>query len=374
MGSIAEPDAWAREASSLPLAFAQVREDARLDVLLLKKLPPHRRRVLMIASGGDTAVRLVCEQQGADQLLELVDANAAQLALTKAKFHLACHAHPPERLQLLGHAALETSTRGAAWLDLLDKLNFTIDIFGPMALISQHGPDYAGRYEVAFRELSYLLKTSAAQVETFISYTESSDALRHLQSDTTTGQAFATAFASALSLPNLVALFGKGATQNPRRPFHEHFLAQLQAWVTHQAPRGNPFIRQMLLPASQADSYADWLELPQLDPQTLPCITYHHSTMLQHLEQTSRESIDFLHLSNILDWLSISEAQTTLQAAQNVLRPGGYLIIRQLNSSLDLPSLLAELGSLKQLDELSNNLTISDRSFFYPAIHVAQRS
>ena len=48
---------------------------------------------------------------------------------------------------------------------------------------------------------------------------------------------------------------------------------------------------------------------------------------------------DVIHLSNILDWLSPEQAQETLQLAFEALRPGGSTIIRQLNSTLDIPSL-----------------------------------
>ena len=53
----ATPDAWALEAAKLPLAFAQVREDPRLDVELAETLPAGAV-VVMIASGGETLVQL----------------------------------------------------------------------------------------------------------------------------------------------------------------------------------------------------------------------------------------------------------------------------------------------------------------------------
>ncbi len=38
-GTQAAPDGWATQAARLPLAFAQVREDPRLDVEVLARLP-----------------------------------------------------------------------------------------------------------------------------------------------------------------------------------------------------------------------------------------------------------------------------------------------------------------------------------------------
>jgi len=92
--------------------------------------------------------------------------------------------------------------------------------------------------------------------------------------------------------------------------------------------------------------------------------------MLEALDSTPEQSVDFLHLSNILDWLSPEEAGETLAAAHRVLKPGGFLIIRQLNSSLEIPSLLP---SLKWHMEEGRRLQLSDRSFFYPEILLASR-
>jgi len=50
------PD-WVLNASNLPLGFAQVREDALIDVDIVSRLPPGPR-VMLVASGGCTATTL----------------------------------------------------------------------------------------------------------------------------------------------------------------------------------------------------------------------------------------------------------------------------------------------------------------------------
>ena len=78
---------------------------------------------------------------------------------------------------------------------------------------------------------------------------------------------------------------------------------------------------------------------------------------------------DLVHLSNILDWLSPEDARQTLAAAGAALRPGGRVIVRQLNSSLDIPA----LGDGLQWDRtLGAKLLKQDRSFFYRAILVGE--
>ena len=74
-------------------------------------------------------------------------------------------------------------------------------------------------------------------------------------------------------------------------------------------------------------------------------------------------SIDFVHLSNILDWLSPEDAAATLSAAHRALKSGGFVLIRQLNSSLEIPSLFP---ALRWHQEEGDRLQRMDRSFFYP--------
>lgn len=79
------PDVWAVQASRLPLAFAQVREDPQLDLEIIAQHPKHPV-IVMIASGGETAIQ-VARQLPAQ--LHLVDMNPAQLAITRLKWRLA---------------------------------------------------------------------------------------------------------------------------------------------------------------------------------------------------------------------------------------------------------------------------------------------
>jgi S-adenosylmethionine-diacylglycerol 3-amino-3-carboxypropyl transferase len=81
--------------------------------------------------------------------------------------------------------------------------------------------------------------------------------------------------------------------------------------------------------------------------------------------------VSFIHLSNVLDWLSPEQAAATLELAREALVPGGYVLIRQLNSTLDIPALGPQL---QWLAELGRELHARDRSFFYRFIHVGRRA
>jgi S-adenosylmethionine-diacylglycerol 3-amino-3-carboxypropyl transferase len=346
-------DAWALEASALPIAFSQVREDPRLDLEIARSLPPGAT-AMMIASGGETAV---CLARLPLARLILVDMNPAQLALTRCRFHLAEHFPPAESMRLLGHAEMPPEERRETWAGIFRKLGLAENVLGSPDLIASLGPDHCGRYEAAFAELRRLLALFSAEVGKFLNSTQ----------PTPPPAAIDSAFASALRLENLVALFGEGATQNPRSPFHEHFPTQLRGISARMPSARNPWIWQLLAGKFPPSTPYDWL-LSDAPPAVQP--EYIRSSMLAALESAPESSVDFLHLSNILDWLSPDEARETLAAARRALRPGGRLIIRQLNSSLDIPSLFPGLAWDA---EQGRRLRLADRSFFYPEILLATR-
>ena len=102
-----EASNWVLNASNLPLGFAQVREDALIDVDIVSRLPPGPR-VMLVASGGCTAASLAGLEPS---LLHLVDPNPAQMALSQLKLQLLTSANLEERLALLGHIPMESEKR-----------------------------------------------------------------------------------------------------------------------------------------------------------------------------------------------------------------------------------------------------------------------
>lgn len=357
----AVPDTWALQAAALPLAFAQVREDPLLDLEIAASLPA-RASVIMIASGGETAV---CLARLPLRRLLLVDLNAAQLSLTRCRLHLAATMPPEHSLALLGHTPMPADERGAYWQTLLSKWKLSPDTLGPPEMMAARGPDHCGRYEAAFAELRRLLQPRAAEIRDFLHSVEPAAHLLH--PDTSAGHALDSAFARVLRLENLVALFGEEATQNPRQPFHSHFLFQLRDLAARRAPHANPFLWQMLAGCFPPQHPAEWLRSAaalQTEPEFL-CAPMHLA-----LEAAGAESADFIHLSNILDWLSPAAAAAVLTSAHRVLKPGGWLLLRQLNSSLAIPVLCP---TLTWQVEKGRRLQQADRSFFYPEIHLAQK-
>ena len=355
---------WMEAAKRLPLAFAQVREDPELDFRVLERLG-RRARVAMIASGGCTAAAL-STRPDVESLL-CVDPNPAQLALGKLKLHLLRTAEPAERLRLLGHAPLDAATRTARLAEMLARLALAADALGPAEPVATHGPDHAGRYEFLFAALRGELAPVSAELEAVLGLGDAREQARRTDPETPLGGALDAAFAKVMSLPNLVALFGEGATRNPREPFAMHFARRLRSILAAQPAAGNPFLSQMLLGRFAPGFEHFWLRSPVVD--AIPPIQWEASTMVPALRRRPGE-FDLVHLSNILDWLDPDQATETLESAHAALRPGGWVIVRQLNSVLDLPSLCS--GFAWDTDA-GAALLARDRSFFYRTIWVGRR-
>ena len=330
------PDPWAIEASTLPLAFAQVREDPRLDCEIAETLPPDGV-VVMIASGGETVIPLARQPLGR---IHAVDLNPAQIAIARLKLHLARTTPPDTICRILGHEPMPRPERRGTLESLLATLLLPETTLGPLDLVSELGPDHAGRYERCFAAMRQLIKDGSSRRE---------------------------ALAKVMTLSNLETLFGQPAVQNPRRPFCEHFADRSDRAFARDDAAINPFLRQMYSGTFAPGHRYDWLQ--QTDPIRAE-VLWHHGTMMGFLSDLPPASADMVHISNILDWLSPSSAAQTLAAAARVLKPGGKLIARQLNSSLDFEALT---DSIVWDADRGRRMEPRDRSFFYPRIFVGTR-
>ena len=358
-------DPWTHDTARLPLAFAQVREDPQIDAALLEGFGG-KARVVMIASGGDTAALLVARGMAAH--LHLVDANPAQLALTRLKLHLLRQPQPPGRGEILGHRHLPGEERARALATLREELALPEAMFGPPEFVAEAGPDYAGRYEVLFRHLREHFAAHRAEVAALMSLDDPAAQARLVAPGTALRGALDQAFDTVMCLENLVALFGAEATRNPVQSFSRHFAGRtLHALATLPA-RTNPFLTQLLLDPPNEAGLPDWLLAAA--PTRWPEAVYMNAPMVDALRDLPEGKADFIHLSNILDWLSPEAAAETLSLAGRALRPGGMTVVRQLNSSLNIPPLGPHFG---WLDGLAKQWHRRDRSFFYRALHVGRK-
>jgi S-adenosylmethionine-diacylglycerol 3-amino-3-carboxypropyl transferase len=114
-----------------------------------------------------------------------------------------------------------------------------------------------------------------------------------------------------------------------------------------------------------ATTPAPWLAAPA--PRGSPPS---HSTTGPAALAAEPRAFDLDHLSNVLDWLTPDAAAATLATAAEGLRPGGWVFIRQLNSTLDVRRLGPAFDW--RTDE-SADLLARDRSFFYRSLHLGRK-
>jgi S-adenosylmethionine-diacylglycerol 3-amino-3-carboxypropyl transferase len=353
---------WVLEAKALPLAFSQVREDALQDVALVRAQAAANGRpvrMLMIASGGCTAAALAGRSDVGE--LRLTDANPAQLVLTRLKLRLLAERTPGERLALLGHTALDPDERHEGLNAELTALGLTPDALGPKALLAHLGPDHAGRYELTFAALRRVLAPRRAEWDALLALDDPDRQARALEGLKVDLQ---TAFDDVFALENLVALFGPGATANRARHFSEHFFLRTCAVLETLPAASNPYLWQLLAGGFPPGLTSPWLALPKSPIKAE--VSWVESCLNDELRRGG--DWDLIHLSNILDWLPHEEAEETLSLAWNGLTNGGRVVIRQLNSTLDVPA----AGQAFRWDD-TVSLHAGDRSFFYSRLHVGQR-
>ena len=355
---------WLEQASVLPVAFAQVREDALLDCEIVRSVG-EGARVAMVASGGCTVAMLASMANVAH--LHCVDPNPAQLALTRLKLRLLETTGPEDRFALLGHAPMAQIDRAARLTDELAALDLPSDALGPISLVSRSGPDHAGRFEFLFAALREALQDYRAPLGALLSLGDPASQAERIAPRTNLGRCIDQAFADVMRMSNLVGLFGEEAVRNPAAPFAAHFSARLRHVLATQPANDNPYLWQMLKGCYPPGSMSPWLA--RRSTARIPRVTWELGTMVRALGDRPG-AFDFVHLSNILDWLDPDDARTTLDLARHALRPGGRTLVRQLNSTLDIERLgdgfVWHAARARRLHK-------NDRSFFYRALYLGTR-
>lgn len=357
---------WVLAAAQMPLAFAQVREDPLIDRWVIDQCSDTSNEidVIQIASGGCTAAVVAAMPHVAR--LHLVDPNPAQLALARVKLWLRQYSDSKTRMAVLGHATMPAALRSEFCQKIFKALHLQDDCLGPLPEVARLGPNHAGRYELVFSALRHHLAPMAPAINELLMLDDITEQQRRISPASDLVHAFDEAFAEVMSLANLVKLFGAGATSNAIQPFHRHFSARLYHVINTLPAATNPYLWQLLRGKYPPTNPAEWLT-PSAQ-EKLAEISWTTGTMDSALS-TMPERFHVVHLSNILDWLSPDEAKNTLALAWGALRPGGWVVIRQLNSSLTIP----QLGSAFHW-VTSTSLHQQDRSFFYRSLHLGRKS
>ncbi len=342
-------------AKTFPVMFSQVREDPRIDLEIIDTIPNKKAKVLMVASGGCTLSVLAHHQKVTG--IDAVDVSPAQIDLCKLKLFL-LNMPLKSRAELLGHLPL--TNRLEKLTEICSSLSICPESFGDLKAVNTYGPDYIGRYEWLFRAFSERFKKThlGHQLLQIKSMKEQKELLHQDLSEVRA------LFDTIFSLDTLTELFGPNAVQNRKTSYSDHFYTRFKWTLSHQAIHSNPFFYQFAYLTYPKGTQTHFLSLPQSKPNR---VQFHTMDMLKYLISHQSESYDYIHLSNILDWLDIGSVKQVLDQASRVLKRGGKLSLRQLNSTVEI-----EDTSALSFDVLCDDTR--DLSFFYPKIYVGEKS
>lgn len=356
------------------IAFSQVREDPLTELQVVHHLATqqnHPLRVLLVASGGCTALSLLTHEAIAH--IDAVDLNPAQIHLVELKRQAMLHLSMNEQFCLLGIERLndpvqpcDPGDRLSLYQKLRPHLPKSTGIFWddrPNQITV--GMNRVGRFESLFRELSGCFAAVGldpiANPETAL-----------------TSPDWRSIFERVFERHKLAQIFGEAAVNySMDRTFGEHFADVFAHALRQFVPHENYFITQVW-----RDRYpirADGIPL-YLQASTQPTIRtrcdrlhLHIGAFIPTLQKLAAiEPFDLIQFSNISDWIPLSELNAMLAIAVSSLKPGGALIGRRLNGDHHLASVMQNHLSVNH--SWSEELQQCDRSFFYREVVVGFRS
>ena len=315
-----------------PIQFAVVREDPAVELTVLSRLALSNARVLLVASGGCTALTLSALQPSLD--LTLIDANRAQLDLVERKV-AALREHAPgseQRLRLFG-----------------------VDVDDDDGSLSG-----CGNFESLFRGLraglNDLIMSRGDRRRLILDGTDRKPLLLNRYWPVV----FEMFFGDAL----LESMFGAEATQHaPRGSYPAYFRRVIERGLARGDAHLNWFLHHVLL-----GSYLDGALPPFLSH---PCDARFELVHASMIDAPSFALFDFIQLSNLFDWMNADGIDAIVQRLCAECRPGTVLLLRQLNNRAPVEDALAPAFDVDEA--LSNGLTRDDRSLFYERILVLVR-
>lgn len=352
------------------IAFSQVREDPSIELRVIERLSASQRhplRVLLVASGGCTALSLLSSPAIAQ--IDAVDANLAQLHLVELRRQALIQFSLQEQFHLLGIAQLpiteeiEPPDRLMLYTQLRSHLPESTRRYWDNH--SEHlafGVNQVGRFEHLFRELS--AQFAAIGLDPLYC---PGRAIAHPR--------WRSIFETVFERNKLVNTFGEAAVNySMDRSFGEHFADMFAQALMRSSPTTNYFLTQVW-----SDRYASGQSgVPlYLQPAAQNAIRtlgterlhLHHGFFIDTLSKLAKtHPFDLIQFSNISDWMPVSDLHQMIAIAAQYLNPGGALIGRRLNGDHHLAAIMSQ--SLSVDEDFNSALLQSDRSFFYREVVV----
>jgi len=316
------------------IQFAIVREDPAAELTVVDTLLRPDARVLLVASGGCTALSLGALRPSLR--LTLLDANPAQLTLVRQK------------LAALSDLPVDSLERRKA---------FGVDVDDPTSFCG------CGNFESLFRGLRGVLDDLVLPAAGRRAILDG----RASPSTLTQGRYWPVAFALFFSDTFLEAMFGPDATQHaPRGSYPGYFQRAIERGLARDDVAQNPWLHHVLL--------GHWLEgaLPAWLTATTPTSTPTPDMVPGTMQEApDLGAFDLVQLSNLFDWMAEDVADGIIGRLCRECRPGSVVLLRQLNNRRPVEHAFAAAFDL--VEPLSTTLTARDQSLFYERVLVFRR-
>jgi S-adenosylmethionine-diacylglycerol 3-amino-3-carboxypropyl transferase len=314
--------------------FAVVREDPMVEAELVRLT--NASNVLLIASGGCTALTL--QALFPDLHITLVDFNPAQLERVR------------EKMSALHDVDAETRCR-----------RFNIETNDPKGL------NQRGNFESLFRGLREFIFDLVADEAEIRALFEEEDRLARVSDILFSSKYWSVAFDLYFSDSLLNAMFGPDATQHAEAgSYPRYFQTLFEKGLTSAGAFDNYFLHHVFLGyyLQRCASLPYYLLAPPTD--------YRFQMVEGTLDALPElQRFDLISVSNIMDWMPLTEITSLIGYLQNEMRAGANVLYRQLNNYTDLSTYF---GDAFEFDAaLGIQFQESERSLFYSSVHVGKR-
>ena len=312
------------------IKFAVVREDPNVEHALCRQAKAER--VLVVASGGCTALTLVCREP--ELRVTAFDMAEGQLA------------HLEDKRRAVGRGDLRA-------------LNVGED--------SPGGLNQGGEFESLFRTLRRFVEemvAPASELEKYFDESTAPEARAGLLDRWFYSPYWPVAFSLSFHEAFLHAMFGPAATRHAEPgSYPAYFQRVFERGLRRDDGPRNYFLSHVL-----RGSYARGHAPDYVHGGSLPGIELVHG-QLPDVPDLSR--FDVVSLSNVFDWSDDALVAHWADTLTRALRPGALVGLRQLNNRRDVRRFFAEGFDFD--DAGSEDRLARDRSLFYERIEVATR-
>jgi S-adenosylmethionine-diacylglycerol 3-amino-3-carboxypropyl transferase len=161
-------------------------------------------------------------------------------------------------------------------------------------------------------------------------------------------------------------MFGQEAIQHaPKNSYPRYFQDLLEDGLKRADATKNYFLHHIFLGYyfDRRECLPPYLANPNFEFQSELINGY-----LSNIKEI--ESYDYIMLSNIFDWMDLESVKEHCRILSK-MKKGAILVLRQLNSSLDLQSFLKETFFFH--DSLAEDFLKKDRSLFYEKLIIAEK-